>query len=227
MILSFENIKASWKPFFIENEELLQAINADIVKKCPDVEKLCPAPVDIFNAFELIEVGDIRALVIGQDPYFNGEACGLSFSIKSGYKVAPSLKNINKELISSLGVDISSANGDLSGWCNQVMLLNTSLTTESGVAGAHKRIWKAFSKKLIEFISSNNEFMVVLAWGKHAHEVSESMDEKHHVIKTSHPSPLGFTKSGKDFVSFKGSDCFGEANRKLAERGKPSINWNL
>lgn len=225
MILNWKNVRASWTPFFIANEHLLEEIESSLSELAQT--EICPPPSKIFRAMELTDVDSFKVLLISQDPYFNGEACGLAFSISPGQKMAPSLKNINKELISDLGVDNSNNSGDLEKWTEDVLLLNTSLTTITGTAGAHKKIWKKFSQELIKYISENNPFFVMLAWGRHAHSLAEIISDKHTIIKTSHPSPLGWTKSGSDFVSFRNSQCFSQANSYLEMNGIKPVKWQI
>jgi len=227
MILNYKNIKESWAPFFNSNKKLISDIDEFLSDCVNDGVEICPSPELVFRAFESISIEDIKVLIVSQDPYFNGEACGLAFSILPGMKVAPSLKNINKEIFSSLAIDNSLSNGDLTEWSGDVLLLNTSLTTIRGVAGAHKKLWKEFSTRLIEYISNKKDFFVMLSWGLHAHALSNLVSANHSIFKTSHPSPLGCRKSGKNFVSFMGSNCFKLANEALENKGYPVVDWSL
>lgn len=181
-----------------------------------------------FNAFLHTPFDKLKVVIVGQDPYHGpGQAHGLSFSVPSGQPLPPSLKNIYKELYGPAGVP---ASGDLTHWADQgVLLLNACLTVEQGLAGSHsKRGWERFTSRCLQAINEQCEQVVFLAWGRFAHAVCESIDtERHRVIKTSHPSPLGATKAGRDFVAFMGSGCFDQANAQLAEWGKAGIRWTL
>tara|TARA_B100002049_G_scaffold180623_1_gene137566 strand:- start:26331 stop:27023 length:693 start_codon:yes stop_codon:yes gene_type:complete len=224
MIANPQNVKASWKPFFESQKDNLIEINAYLGEL--QKEAICPSPANIFKAFEMTELHDFSVLLLSQDPYINGEACGLAFSIADGHKISPSLRNIFAEINHSMGVDNRVSDGDLSSWTDRVLLLNTSLTTERGRAGAHRKVWKRFASDLIDFIAANRQDFVMLAWGTHAHKVSERL-EGVKVIKTSHPSPLGYTKHGKDFTAFKGSNCFNVVNDMLLSIGHAPCSWKL
>jgi uracil-DNA glycosylase len=190
-----------------------------------------PKSNDIFNAFHSSAFEDIKVCCVGQDPYFlPGLAHGLSFSVNKGVKIPRSLANIYKELESNFKDFIPPEHGYLQSWADQgVFLLNTVLTVEHDNAGSHrKKGWELFTKAALEKINFELDNVVFLAWGKDAHKVCEIIDtNKHKVIKTSHPSPLGARKNGKDFVSFLGSNCFQQANTYLLENNKPQINWKL
>jgi len=222
MIFDISNIKNSWIPFFKENSVLLHSISDSLT---PFVESLCPHVNDVFRVFELTELSEVNVLIVGQDPYYNGSADGLAFSIKHGCKISPSLKNIFKEIVSTENYEGISFSGNLNGFASRVMLLNTALTTLHGVAGAHTRLWRKFTDHLIAYISRNSRYFVFLAWGRHSHAFCHLVDDRHDIIKTSHPSPLGVTKSGEDFVAFRGSECFKVANQYLSVSGFTPINW--
>ena len=181
-----------------------------------------------FNAFTFAPLKKIKVVIVGQDPYHGeGQAHGLSFSVPQGIKIPPSLRNIYKELNRDLAMDIPSS-GNLESWAKQgVLLLNASLTVRSGEANSHsKQGWLNFTNSCIEYINQECEGVVFLAWGRFAHNVCAQIDtDKHCVIKTSHPSPLGASKTGKDFTAFIGSGCFTLANEYLSEHNQSTIDW--
>ncbi|WP_138438033.1 uracil-DNA glycosylase [Marinobacter shengliensis] len=222
-----QGIRNDWAPF-LESElqkPYARSLQAFLEEEMANHD-VCPTPGDWFRAFRETAVADVNVVIIGQDPYFNGEAMGLSFSVKEGYKLTPSVRNILKEVTGEN--DVSPYTGNLEGWATQgVFLLNTCLTTRRGEAGAHsKQGWETFSDSVIAHLNGQNRPIVYLAWGKWAHKVTEKVDNpQHHVIKTSHPSPLGATKAGKDFSAFKGSACFNMANDKLTAKGLAPIDW--
>ncbi|MFC1747618.1 uracil-DNA glycosylase [Pseudomonadota bacterium] len=183
-----------------------------------------------FNAFLYTPFNDIKVVIVGQDPYHGeGQAHGLSFSVPPGIKIPPSLRNIYKELSRDLGMNIPTS-GNLEAWAKQgVLLLNASLTVREGEANSHsKKGWLTFTNACIKQINEQREGVVFLAWGRFAHDVCSIVDtNKHCVIKTSHPSPLGATKTGKDFTAFMGSGCFSLANEYLKQQGEQPIRWAL
>ena len=183
-----------------------------------------------FNAFLYTPFDDIKVVIIGQDPYHGeGQAHGLSFSVPDGIKIPPSLRNIYKELSRDLGMKIP-VSGNLEDWTKQgVLLLNASLTVRAAEANSHsKQGWLTFTNACIKYINEHKQGVVFLAWGRFAHGVCATVDtSKHCVIKTSHPSPLGASKTGKDFAAFMGSGCFSLANDYLKKVGKQPIHWPL
>ena len=177
----------------------------------------------IFRAFELTPVDKVKVVILGQDPYHGpGQAMGLSFSVPQGVKAPPSLVNIFKEIESDLGIRMSGS-PDLEPWARQgVLLLNTALTVQEGIATSHSRIgWQYFTDAVIKYISDNCDGVVFLLWGRHAQEKKELIDQtKHHVLEAAHPSPLA---GGRFF----GCRHFSKTNKILMEEGKTPINWQL
>jgi uracil-DNA glycosylase len=188
-------------------------------------------PSDLwFNAFLQAPFDKIKVVIVGQDPYHGeGQAHGLSFSVPDGVKIPPSLRNIYKELNRDLGMTIPTS-GNLEAWAKQgVLLLNASLTVRAGDANSHsKQGWLRFTNACIQHINQHKTGVVFLAWGRFAHDVCSVVDtSKHCVIKTSHPSPLGAGKTGKDFSAFLDSGCFSLANEYLIMHGEKPVQWDL
>lgn len=177
----------------------------------------------IFKAFELTPVDSVKVVILGQDPYHGpGQAMGLSFSVPSNVPAPPSLKNIFREISDDLGIRMS-GNPNLEPWARQgVLLLNTSLTVQSGMANSHSRIgWGEFTDAVIKYISDNCEGVVFLLWGRFAQSKKALIDQsKHHVLEAAHPSPLA---GG----AFFGCRHFSKTNKILVEEGKTPINWQL
>ena len=177
----------------------------------------------IFKAFELTPVDSVKVVILGQDPYHGpGQAMGLSFSVPSNVPAPPSLKNIFREISADLGIRMS-GNPNLEPWARQgVLLLNTSLTVQSGMANSHSRIgWGEFTDAVIKYISDNCEGVVFLLWGRFAQSKKSLIDQsKHHVLEAAHPSPLA---GG----AFFGCRHFSKTNKILVEEGKTPINWQL
>lgn len=147
----------------------------------------------IFNAFELTPPQQVKAVILGQDPYHNpGEAMGLCFSVPRGVSVPPSLRNIFKELKTDLGVDPPN-HGDLTTWArNGVLLLNSILTVEKNSAGSHQKLgWQEFTDAVIRNISDYSKCVVFILWGAYARTKVPLIDaDKHLIITAAHPSPL-------------------------------------
>ena len=191
-----------------------------------------------FNALEETSPDTVKVVILGQDPY-HGEkqAHGLSFSVPSGIKIPPSLKNMLKE-IKDFKLD-KHTSGDLTSWAKQgVLLLNATLTVNHGDAGSHQgRGWEKFTDTIIKHISDNKEHVVFLLWGKFAHS-KESLinnndnNKKHTILKASHPSPLsayrGYPKYEKyEYHSFTGCDHFNKCNEALKKHNQEPITWVL
>ena len=177
----------------------------------------------IFRAFELTPLPSVKVVILGQDPYHGpGQAMGLSFSVPQGIKAPPSLVNIFKEIQSDLGITMSGS-PDLEPWARQgVLLLNSSLTVEAGIANSHKAIgWQYFTDAVIKCISDTCDGVVFMLWGNFARAKKELIDtSRHYVLEAPHPSPL----AGGGFF---GCRHFSKANQILQAQGKTPINWQL
>ena len=186
-------------------------------------QTIYPPGSQIFRAFDLTPVENLKVVILGQDPYHGpGQAHGLSFSVSAGVPAPPSLKNIFKEIESDLGVKMSGY-PDLEKWARQgVLLLNAVLTVRAGVAASHSRIgWEEFTDAVIRYISDNCEGVVFLLWGNFARSKSALIDRtRHHVLEAAHPSPLARG-------AFFGCRHFSQTNALLASRGLQPIDWQL
>ena len=185
--------------------------------------KIFPPGSQIFRAFELTPVSDVKVVILGQDPYHGlGQAHGLSFSVPDGIPAPPSLKNIFKEIESDLGVRMSGY-PNLEKWARQgVLLLNAVLTVRSGEAASHSKIgWQEFTDAVIKCISDNCEGVVFMLWGNFARTKRDLIDHsRHHVLEAAHPSPLARG-------AFFGCRHFSQANNLLIASGKAPIDWQL
>lgn len=184
-----------------------------------------PPQDEVFNAFKATEFHGVKVVILGQDPYHGpGQAHGLCFSVKPGVKTPPSLVNIYKELKQSVdGFEIPN-HGYLQKWAEQgVLLLNTVLTVQQGMAHSHSKIgWEAFTDRVIEQLNEHGEGIVFMLWGSHAHKKGARIDpSRHHVLKTTHPSPLSAHRG------FLGSRHFIQCNRILTQQGKSPIDWQV
>ena len=186
-------------------------------------KKIFPPGSQIFRAFELTPLPQVRVVILGQDPYHGpGQAHGLSFSVPENMPAPPSLKNIFKEIESDLGVRMSGY-PNLEKWARQgVMLLNAVLTVRSGEAASHSKIgWEQFTDAVIRYISDNCDGVVFMLWGNFARSKRDLIDRsKHYVLEAAHPSPLARG-------AFFGSRHFSQANNILASRGQKPIDWQL
>ena len=186
-------------------------------------KKIFPPGSQIFRAFELTPVSDVKVVILGQDPYHGlGQAHGLSFSVPDGVAAPPSLKNIFKEIESDLGVRMSGY-PNLEKWARQgVLLLNAVLTVRSGEAASHSKIgWQEFTDAVIKYISDNCEGVVFMLWGNFARTKRDLIDtSRHYVLEAAHPSPLARG-------AFFGCRHFSQANNLLIASGKTPIDWTL
>lgn len=186
-------------------------------------KKIFPPGSQIFKAFELTPVSQVKVVILGQDPYHGpGQAHGLSFSVPDGIPAPPSLKNIFKEIETDLGIRMSGY-PNLEKWARQgVLLLNAVLTVRSGEAASHSKIgWQEFTDAVIKYISDNCEGVVFMLWGNFARTKRELIDySRHHVLEAAHPSPLARG-------AFFGCRHFSQANAILSSRGLQPIDWQL
>lgn len=185
-------------------------------------QSVYPRPADVFRAFDLCAFDQVRAVILGQDPYHGaGQANGLCFAVSSGIKAPPSLQNIFKELESDLGHSVD-RDPDLSRWARQgVLLLNATLTVRAGAPGSHQgRGWEQFTDAAIRKLNDEKEGIVFILWGNYAKAKGAHIDRsKHHVIESPHPSPLSA------YNGFFGSKPFSKTNAYLERWGEKPIEW--
>jgi len=181
-----------------------------------------PPPQFVFNAFDSCPFDRVKVVILGQDPYHGkGQAHGLSFSVREGVRIPPSLQNIYKELHEDVGKEIP-LTGDLSHWAQQgVLLLNATLTVRAGVAGSHQnKGWEQFTDAAIKALSDKRKHLVFLLWGNYARAKKELIDtSKHLVLEAPHPSPFSATSG------FFGCKHFSKANVFLQEHNQQAISW--
>lgn len=186
-------------------------------------KRIFPKGGDWFRALDLTPPESVRVVILGQDPYHGeGQAHGLCFSVQPGVKVPPSLVNIYKELKSDLGID-PPKHGCLEHWAKQgVLLLNNCLTVEMGLAASHKgRGWERFTDAVVAQVNALPDPVVFMLWGSHAQKKAASVDPRHLVLKSVHPSPLSA------HGGFFGSRPFSQANAFLRAHGRGEIDWAL
>jgi uracil-DNA glycosylase len=183
-----------------------------------------PDKYDIFNALHLTSYANTKVVIIGQDPYHGpGQAHGLSFSVKPGVSIPPSLQNIFRELHDDLGCTIP-RHGYLEKWARQgVLMLNSVLTVRAGCPNSHRGIgWETFTDQVISVLNRREKPVVFILWGKHAQEKQARItSSKHLIIKSAHPSPFSANRG------FFGSRPFSRTNAFLKQIGETEIDWQL
>lgn len=183
-----------------------------------------PPMNDIFNALKATSYSDVKAVILGQDPYHGaGQAHGMCFSVKKGTPPPPSLQNIFKEIHDELGLPIP-AHGELTAWAqNGVLLLNTVLTVRDGQANSHRgQGWEILTDRIIELLNGRETPIVFLLWGGNARAKAKLItNPKHLVLQCAHPSPLSA------YNGFFGCGHFVKANEFLESRGIEPIDWRI
>lgn len=186
--------------------------------------RVFPKGSEYFRALDLTPLENVRVVILGQDPYHGeGQAHGLSFSVKPGVKIPPSLVNIYKELNADLGI-APAPHGFLEHWAQQgVLLLNAVLTVEMGQAAAHQgKGWELFTDAVIKAVNDQPRPVVFILWGAYAQKKAAFVDTSRHlVIKSAHPSPLSAHNG------FLGSRPFSKANHFLESKGYAPIDWRV
>ncbi|WP_313085279.1 uracil-DNA glycosylase [Pseudomonas sp.] len=182
-----------------------------------------PGPL-MFSALNSTPLERVRVVILGQDPYHGaGQAHGLCFSVQPGVAPPPSLQNIFKELKRDLNLEIP-RHGYLQHWADQgVLMLNTSLSVEQGVAGSHAKMgWQRLTDRIIQLVSERQPSVVFMLWGAHAQGKEKLIDPTRHLLlKSVHPSPLSAHRG------FIGNGHFSRANQFLKQRGLEPIDWML
>ena len=204
------------KPYF---EQLVRFLHQE--KEAGKV--IYPRGSQIFHAFELTPLNQVKVVILGQDPYHGpGQAMGLSFSVPNGVPAPPSLRNIFHEVETDLGIRMSGATS-LEPWARQgVLLLNSVLTVEAGRPTSHSAIgWQQFTDAVISTLSERRSGLVFLLWGRFAQQKQELIDrQKHHILLAAHPSPLARG-------AFFGCRHFSQTNEILTREGLSPIDWQL
>lgn len=215
----------NWSDFFkLEEEKDYYKKLKEKITKERKINTIYPSEDNVFKAFELTPLEELKVVILGQDPYHNeNQAMGLSFSVpESQKKLPPSLKNIYKELYKTDSLKEIPKSGDLTHWSTQgVFLLNAALTVREHEPNSHSKYgWHEFTDNCIKYINENKENVVFLLWGAFAHKKEELIDSnKHFIIKTPHPSPFSARRG------FFGSDCFNQVNSLLLNKNMKPIIW--
>lgn len=187
-------------------------------------KEIYPPGNQFFAALEATPPDSVKVVILGQDPYHGpGQAHGLSFSVRGRQRIPPSLQNIFRELHADLGVQ-PPAHGDLSAWARQgVLLLNSVLSVERGVAGAHQgKGWERFTDAVIAAVNAGTSPVVFMLWGAQAQRKGSTIDRDRHCVLTApHPSPLSAHRG------FLGCQHFSRANRFLMENQREPVDWSI
>lgn len=210
------------------DEVLKEEVKKDYFKKLGIFVKneykkktIFPPYKNIFDALRFTDYDDVKVIILGQDPYHGlGEAHGLSFSVKEGIKMPPSLLNIFKELYNDLG--IKRTNTDLTDWARQgVLLLNSIMTVEKDKPLSHKdKGWETFTDNIIKKLNDRKDPIIFILWGTFARNKKTLITNKYHkIIESAHPSPLSASRG------FFGSKPFSKTNTYLKEMNKKEIDW--
>ncbi|AYJ77223.1 uracil-DNA glycosylase [Aliarcobacter cryaerophilus] len=182
-----------------------------------------PEKQNIFKAFFLTKLDNLKVVILGQDPYHGfGQAQGLAFSTPANIKNPPSMQNILKEIQSDLGKKSICEDGDLTPWAKQgVLLLNTILTVEEAKPKSHHNLgWEVFTDNIIKYISDNCKDTIFILWGSPAISKTKLIDrKKHHILTAPHPSPLS------SYRGFFGCKHFSQTNNILKSLNKEAIIW--
>ena len=218
-------IEKNWKSKLKDEFEKEYFVKlAEFVKEEYKTNTIYPPGSLIFNAFNLCPFQNVKAVIIGQDPYHGpGQAHGLCFSVPDGVQKPPSLINIFKELQADLGFE-PPVHGNLTKWADQgVLLLNATLTVRENQAGSHQHHgWETFTDSAITQLSLRRNNLVFVLWGNYALAKRSLIDASRHFILTSvHPSPLSAHRG------FFGCNHFSQINNLLRQQGVNEINWNL
>lgn len=204
------------KPYFLD---MLTFLDREYENK-----QIYPPRGKIFNALKTTPFGDIKVVILGQDPYHGyGQAHGLCFSVNKGVALPPSLKNIYKEMEEDLGI-VQPKHGYLQSWAAQgVLMLNTVLTVEEGKPNSHAKLgWQTFTDEIIKLVNTQEKPIVFLLWGRNAINKAKFINQNKHLVLTSvHPSPLSA------YGGFFGCKHFSKCNEFLIKNGIKPIEWKL
>jgi len=206
------------QPYYLELQNFITAERAA-------GKIIYPKEADVFQAFSLTPLKDVKVVILGQDPYHGpDQAHGLCFSVLPGIKIPPSLRNMYKELSADIDGFSAPDHGYLIEWAQQgILMLNTVLTVEQAKAHSHaKSGWEIFTDHVIEQLNQQDEEIIFVLWGNHAKKKGRHIDRsRHHVLEGVHPSPLSASRG------FFGSQHFSAINSRLQVRQQTPINWQV
>lgn len=219
-------LEASWLQIlkWEFEKEYMKNIKNFLLKEIQNKKIIYPNPKNFFKAFEKTPFDKVKVVILGQDPYhWPNQAQGFCFSVSDWQKLPPSLKNIYKEIETSLNIKMWNS-GDLTKWSEQwILLLNSILTVEWWKPASHSKIWwENFTDEVIKQISEKKENIVFLLWWAFAQSKENLIDKKKHfILKTTHPSPFSAHRG------FLWSNCFVETNKILKKIWEKEIDWKI
>lgn len=206
------------------DKDYYQSLRQFLIKEY-STQTIYPDMYDIYNAMKYTSYNDVKAVIIGQDPYHGpNQAHGLCFSVKKGIQPPPSLVNIFKEIKADVGIDNLGKHGELTNWAKSgVLLLNSVLTVRAGMANSHKgKGWEIFTDNVIAMLNKRSKPIVFLLWGNNAKAKSMLITNPvHKVLTCAHPSPLSA------YNGFFGCRHFSKANEFLRENNISEIDWSI
>lgn len=219
-------LEPSWK-LHLQDEftkEYMWALKQFLLNEKAAGKVLYPKGSEYFHALDLTPFDQVKVVILGQDPYHGpGQAHGLSFSVRPGVRIPPSLLNMYKELHSDLNIPPAN-HGSLESWAKQgVLLLNSVLTVEHKKAASHQgQGWEQFTDRIIAELNEKRKHIVFILWGSYAQKKGRFIDQDCHCVLTSvHPSPLSAHRG------FFGSKPFSKANAYLVSKGIEPVDWSL
>lgn len=219
---------SGWEEVFSEAKEELKHVSQIIQEDEATHGRCIPLKKDLFNAFRVTPLKDVKVVIVGMDPYNNilcnglPRAVGMSFSVSKEDTIPISLQNIYKELISTVEGFKVPQHGDLTAWAKQgVLMLNASLTVRPGAAGSHGKIWHGLLDKVIKAIMVTNPRCIWVLWGRDAQCLQEMLGAKFTILTAAHPSGFSANKG------FFGCNHFNLINEELTKLDEIPINWNL
>ena len=222
-----QHIPTKWQPILSKwfSGTTKNTIEKEYQKECETFSGILPAfpPLErIFRCFHYFDPEGTKVVILGQDPYHGpGQATGLCFGVEKGQRKPPSLRNIEKELLSDLNITLEDPT--LEKWAKQgVLLLNAALTVRQQTPLAHMKWWSPLTDAIVAYLNKNHSGIIFVAWGGFAHRKLNGIDlSKHHLLVSSHPSPLSATRAYREFPSFRNSRPFSQINSYLAS----PIHW--
>lgn len=214
---------SSWREFIeSEAEKTYFRKLMNFVDKERETKDIYPMREEMFSCFRACPLKNVKVVILGQDPYHGpGQAHGMSFSVKPGVALPPSLQNIFKELVDDVGGAMPKS-GFLQPWAEQgVLLMNTSWSVERGKPGSHARLgWMEFTDGVLRLLNERDDSTVFILWGAHAQKVGAAINNPHHlIIKSAHPSPFSASRG------FFGSKPFSQTNDFLIQHGQAPVDW--
>ncbi len=221
------NLHPSWQTYLepeFQKDYMLQ-LKTFLAGEKKNGYTILPKSEEVFNAFNHTPFDAVKIVILGQDPYHGvGQAHGLSFSVRKGVAIPPSLQNIYKELQTDISGFQYPPHGELTQWADRgVLLLNATLTVRLSHAGSHQnKGWEQFTDKAIASLSEHREGLIFMLWGRFAQNKIPLIDiQKHYVLRAAHPSPFSA------YNGFFGCQHFSKANEILMQQEKSPIDWQI